>query len=505
MTTFAEPALAFDREPQPSDSTRTKDAFGRLHVSMAHISKACVNEYIGHEIPNWQALGLERDRRYKLLRDPDELSRAASTFNNVPLLSTHRGHSAASHQPDLVIGSTGTDAVFNFPFLDNSLVVWPQPDIEKIEDDLKRELSCSYAYRPDLSPGVFEGESYEIVMRDIVGNHVAVVSAGRAGSEVLIGDSKPADQPNLMECFIMPTTVLSRKALLVQGASLGYLAPKLAADAKSIDLTKVFANVTAANFKASKATIAAALADTVKGKLAADAKLDDYQTFLGAFDAMDPEEDKPKAKDEEEETEEEKEAREKREKKEASDKKARDKKAKDARKAFDAKQAADRKAFDAENPFAKKDDDDKKADDEEEDDDDKKKKKAEDAEEDDKVSKAAMDAAIGSVAKSTEARIVARMRGAREAEQFVRPWVGELAVAYDSAEEILRATAIALKVPDAATIHASALKTLIGLMPKPGEVRGGGQRLANDSVRTADAEAEFRKMFPEAGKAPRRV
>ncbi len=296
----------------------------------------------------------------------------------------------------------------------------------------------------------------------------------------------------------MPTTVLSRKALLVQGASLGYLAPKLAADAKSIDLTKVFANVTAANFKASKATIAAALADTVKGKLAADAKLDDYQTFLGAFDAMDPEEDKPKAKDADDPDDEE-------EKKKAADKKARDKKAMDARKAFDAKQAADRKAFDAENPFAKKDDDDKKADDEDDPDD--KKKKADDGDpDDDKVTKAAMDAAIGSVAKSTEARIVARMRAARDAERFVRPWVGELAMdAGDTEEKILRDAAMALKIPDAATIHASALKTLIGLMPKPGEVRGGGQRLANDSVRTADAEAEFRKMFPEAGKAPRRV
>jgi Uncharacterized protein conserved in bacteria (DUF2213) len=64
--------LAFDRA-----SVRTYDRDGRLHVETSNISKAAVNPYIGREIPDYKALGLDPDRVYQLLRDPDELAEAA--------------------------------------------------------------------------------------------------------------------------------------------------------------------------------------------------------------------------------------------------------------------------------------------------------------------------------------------------------------------------------------------------------------------------------------------
>ncbi len=41
------------------------------------------------EIPNAEKLGLEPDKIYQLWRHPDELKKAAATFNNIPLLSIH--------------------------------------------------------------------------------------------------------------------------------------------------------------------------------------------------------------------------------------------------------------------------------------------------------------------------------------------------------------------------------------------------------------------------------
>jgi hypothetical protein len=42
-----------------------------------------------------------------------------------------------------------------------------------------------------MTPGVSpQGEKYDGVMRDIVGNHVALVKEGRAGADVVVGDSK---------------------------------------------------------------------------------------------------------------------------------------------------------------------------------------------------------------------------------------------------------------------------------------------------------------------------
>jgi uncharacterized protein len=82
-----------------------------------------------------------------------------------------------------VIGSTGTDAAFETPYLRNSLVVWARDAIEDIESEIKKELSSAYRYRADMTPGTYEGMPYDGVMRDIVGNHVALVDSGRAGPD----------------------------------------------------------------------------------------------------------------------------------------------------------------------------------------------------------------------------------------------------------------------------------------------------------------------------------
>lgn len=177
-------ALAFDRA-----TVRSFDNDGRLHIEVTPISKANVCPYYGREIPNSKALGLLPDKVYYLLRDPKELAKAATTFNNIPLLNEHIPVTAADPQKMAVVGSTGTDAEFDGTYLKNSLVVWDADSIAGIETDEKKELSSAYRYVADMTPGVHEGQPYDGVMRDIVGNHVALVIEGRAGSDVVVGDS----------------------------------------------------------------------------------------------------------------------------------------------------------------------------------------------------------------------------------------------------------------------------------------------------------------------------
>jgi hypothetical protein len=177
---------AYDR----AASARTYDLDGRLHVAQSNISKANVCDYNGSEIPDYQSLGLDPNRVYKLLRDPDELESTAATFNNIPILSCHVPVSAEDHQPDLVVGSTGTDAEFVAPYLTNSLVIWVQDAIDAIESEAQRELSCAYRYTADMTPGSYMGQSYDGVMRNIIGNHLAIVPEGRAGSDVVVADGR---------------------------------------------------------------------------------------------------------------------------------------------------------------------------------------------------------------------------------------------------------------------------------------------------------------------------
>ena len=176
------PLLASD------ESVRQFDRDGRLKVADANISKACVNPYYGREIPNWRALGLDPDRVYKLFRDPVELAKAAPTFCNLPLLSEHVPITAAEHPHELVVGTTGSDIRFDHPYLHGSLAIWPQDAIDDVVEDVKRELSSCYHYRAEMIPGEYEGEHFQGRMCDLVGNHVAIVRRGRAGSDVVVAD-----------------------------------------------------------------------------------------------------------------------------------------------------------------------------------------------------------------------------------------------------------------------------------------------------------------------------
>lgn len=436
--------MAFDR------SARTKDADGRLHVAVSNISKATVNPYRGNEVPGWQELGLDANKVYQFLRHPDELAKGAATFNNLPLLSRHVAVSASDPREGDIAGSTGTDARFEHPYLRNSLVVWRQADIDKIESEDKCELSCAYRYDPDMTPGVYEGQPYDGVMRNIRGNHVALVEAGRAGPDVMVHDEQPLTTEGRMP------TLNSRKAVLVKGALISHLKPRLMAGT-TLALDAALAGVTRATWRADKPKIAAAVTALATPKLAKDASLGDVSEFLGLLDGPMDEDDDEEAMDEEE-TEAEAEAE--KLKREAKDKKAKDKKAKD-------KKAADKKARDA---FP-----DRKDDDEDDDEDDKPKA-------DDK----AMDAALANFRKS----LTAEFHAIAEAREVVRPYIGSVPIAMDSAADVYKLALDHAKV-DLTGVDKSAYRAILTNMAKPGTKAPLAMDAAGDSLVT---------MFPGAAR-----
>ena len=488
--------VVFDR----SGSVRSYDSDGHLHVEIANISKATVNSYFAREIPGAVERGMDPDKTYMLFRDPAELLKAASTFAGKPILIQHTAISADDHPHEKVIGAIGTDVQFSAPYLTAPLTIWDGEAIKLIESGEQRALSCGYRFSVDWTPGVFDNMPYVGRMINIGANHLALVEEGRAGPSVVIGDSKHKEdiRSPLKETINMAVIVLSRKATLAHGGVLGFVRPLLAKDAALPDLTSAFAGVTSKNFKASQPKIIGAIAEVLRGKIATDSSLDGLPGMLAALDAMIPAD----------ETEEEKCAREKTAKDAEGDPAGEaggetdtaveaayaegyadgmedgmgtTEASHDARKTKYDKRIMGRKTAkdDAtkENPPSSVEEKDKNASDK-------------------MISQKAMDAAVTSAAKLAEKNITTRMKDAREAERFVRPWVGELAVTYDTGEEILRASAVALGVPDAATIHVSALKAMIGMMPKPGERAGVTRLAADNALRSTEASTEFNKLFP---------
>jgi uncharacterized protein len=262
--------FAFDR------SMRRYDADGRLHVEVTRISKATVNPYYGREIPGGDELGLEPDRVYHLLRDPAELAAAASSFNNLPILGRHipvSAHGEDTHAPADVIGSTGTDAAFDDPYLVNSAVIWAGPAVAGVESREQQEWSCAYRYAPDMTPGTYQGLHYDGIMRNIVGNHVALVEAGRAGSDVVVGDSQ----------FEGHMAIKTRSALMLSGALTALITPRLA-EGMAFDASPFVQGVTRKNFARKTADLGARLVRQYGSKMAADEGLDvdDVIKVIGA-------------------------------------------------------------------------------------------------------------------------------------------------------------------------------------------------------------------------------
>ncbi|RWI97857.1 DUF2213 domain-containing protein [Mesorhizobium sp.] len=429
----ANDALAMDR-----NSVRSFDQDGHLRVEMTPISKANICPYYGREIPDFEALALDPERIYRLYRDADELAKAAPTFVGKPLLLKHIPVSAKEHPREAVVGALGDAVEFHAPYLMAPLSIWDGAAIALIESDRQKELSSSYRYRADMTPGTLAGESYDGVMRDISANHVALVEEGRAGPDVVVGDSK-------MEIITMKkAALLSRMASVAHGAILAHVMPKLAADQK-IDVSAALAGVTAENFKAKRPAILKAVGKAAEGKLATDAKLDGLEGVLVALDEVEVQE----AMDEDDEEE--------------DDKK---KKAEDS---------------------------------EEEEDEDEKKKKAEDGDEDDddKVDKKAMDAAIAAAVVQAKTEVRAEMLKSaaevRAAEEAVRPYIGKLAMAHGSSDAVYRTALTSLGV-NIDGVHPSALPAILKAQPLPSVGAPKKPAVALDAA----GVNSFYELFPAA-------
>ncbi len=405
--------IAFDRA-----SVRSKDADGHMRVEITPISKANVCPYYGREIPNWMSLGLDPERVYNLYRDPEELAKGAETFAGKPVMIIHKATKADNHPREVVVGAVGDGVVFDPPYLKAPLIIWDGEAIGLIESGEQRELSSSYRYVPVMTPGVGpDGQRYDGRMTEIVGNHVALVSAGRAGSDVFVQDNLPAG--------LAATTPNS--GIPAGGAK---RAPAHDDETKETEMSK-----------AKDRARDEGLMERIKEKVSAE----DYKALdelmAGKANDEDKEEEK-KAADEESKAE---------EKAEKSEDKAKDKAAKD----------------------------------EEEDD----KEKAEDEEEG--VSKEAMDSAI-KAAVIGERKAQAAIR---DAERFIRPWVGDLAVAFDSADDYYKA-AIEANGRSVKDVHPSAYRAILEMIPKPGQQRTPTPRLAMDSAKSNG----FAERFPEAAR-----
>ncbi len=123
------------------------------------------------------------------LRHPDEVFKADSllTLQNTPLTDDHpAGAVNSSNAKALTVGHTCEPARQDGEHVRTAVLVTDAPVIEKVLAKKKLELSCGYHCDLDFTPGEYNGEQYDAIQRNIVYNHVALVTKGRAGPTAAI-------------------------------------------------------------------------------------------------------------------------------------------------------------------------------------------------------------------------------------------------------------------------------------------------------------------------------
>jgi len=98
------------------------------------------------------------------------------------------------------VGFSGTEVVYDNGFVKAVMTITDEDTIERIMKGDAREVSAGYRVNYDPTPGVTEnGEHYDGIQKEIIGNHIAVVRRGRAGPQVKLHlDRQDAADPSLI-------------------------------------------------------------------------------------------------------------------------------------------------------------------------------------------------------------------------------------------------------------------------------------------------------------------
>ena len=164
------------------------DANGFWYIKHNPISKEGVFPYLGHTISE----DCEPNKIYKVYRPASTLEKSVGTWDNPPkpFIDDHEmlgeGFSAIDDRP---VQGIIYNPVCEKGVLYADIAVYSEDLKQNIENG-KKELSLGYFCKYKKERGVFKGEVYDYVQYDMVGNHIALVDAGRCGSDVKVFDRK---------------------------------------------------------------------------------------------------------------------------------------------------------------------------------------------------------------------------------------------------------------------------------------------------------------------------
>lgn len=141
------------------------------------------------------------------LRPPEEVFHADSlkSFAGKPVTDEHPGEPVtAKNAKRLSVGTMQGEGKQDGDNVVAPIIIHDGEMIDKVMKGGKRELSLGYKVDLEETPGVWNGQEYDAIQRNIRVNHLAIVPRGRAGNARLNLDRHDAVSFNPQEENAMP-------------------------------------------------------------------------------------------------------------------------------------------------------------------------------------------------------------------------------------------------------------------------------------------------------------
>ena len=176
--------------------------------------------------------GVELDRpdldTVTVYRDESEVFHKASlqTFGLLPVTDDHPVDLVTADTARMVsVGTTNEEVLRDGEYLRIGIKLTDAATIRKVQDG-KRELSVGYTSELVWGDGIApDGTAYQARQTNIVGNHIAIVAAGRAGPLARIGDTEPITvagwgaSPITDEKDVIMADAIQTRTVLIDGLS----------------------------------------------------------------------------------------------------------------------------------------------------------------------------------------------------------------------------------------------------------------------------------------------
>lgn len=171
---------------------RTVDVNGWFEVKRNPISRVGVFPYRGAQCG---LEGADAERIVRVYRPEEELSNpeCVESFKLVPWVDDHTMLGPAENgttpaEVKGVQGVIGEDVFYDSGVLYGNIKAFSD-SLGRLIEAGKKQLSAGYRCVYDWTAGVFNGQPYDCVQRQIRGNHLALVKEGRMGPSVAVMDS----------------------------------------------------------------------------------------------------------------------------------------------------------------------------------------------------------------------------------------------------------------------------------------------------------------------------